>query len=112
VKGGIPVGGFRQKVQDTGKYLNITRNYRGLNKKQRVIFFLWKETHRDIMADRISGFFNCQGSGQLGARVKCKMERRDRGDRDGVLTSVENGWERPDFGKGRRPAVLQWPAPD
>jgi hypothetical protein len=38
---------------------------------------------------------NPQGSGRVGARVRCKTERGDRGDNKGVLTGVEDGGRRP-----------------
>jgi hypothetical protein len=52
------------------------------------------------------GASNPRGYGQLGAWMRCKTERGDREDRDDVLTRVGDEWERPDFGEGRRPAIL------
>jgi hypothetical protein len=50
------------------------------------------------MAYRGCGRSNRRGSGKLGARMRYKTEREDRGDRDSVLTSVGDEREVPDFG--------------
>jgi hypothetical protein len=55
------------------------------------------------------GASNPRASEQLGAWVRCKTERGDRGDRDDVLTSGGDGREWPDFGEDGRGRPW-WPA--
>jgi hypothetical protein len=82
VTGGIFLGGYRQKLQDTRIDLKITPKARGLTVRQ------GGPNRGGVGAYRGCGRSNRWGSGQLGARMRCKTEREDRGDRDGVLTSV------------------------
>jgi hypothetical protein len=74
---GFSVKGARHK-----KNLNITRNFRGLNEKQRVIFL-------EFMAYRSSGVVsNRQRFGPLGAWMRLGIGRGGRGECVGVLTKA------------------------
>jgi hypothetical protein len=61
--------------------------------------WVWARTEhaqRTGIEELATGAANPQGSGRVGARVRCKMERGDRGDCKGVLTRVEDGGRRPE----------------
>jgi hypothetical protein len=61
-----------------------------------LIFNLQPGTNRSSSQTRTrTGASNLQGSGRVGARVRCKTERGDRGDRKGVLTCEGEERERP-----------------
>jgi hypothetical protein len=61
-----------------------------------LIFNLQPGTNRSSSQTRTrTGASNLQGSGRVGARIRCKTERGDRGDRKGVLTCEGEERERP-----------------
>jgi hypothetical protein len=106
VKGGIPLGGFLENLQDTRKDLYITRNSRGLDEKQRVIFFLCTEmdgTDRSSSAHR--NVVKRRDSWQLGVWVRHKTERGDQRDRGGRRTEVAGFWRGAAGGGARRRLV-------
>jgi hypothetical protein len=78
VKGGIFLGGYGQKLQDTRIDLKITQKARGLTIKQggHLLPLLMNE-QRGVVAYRGYGRSNRRGFGQLGARMRCKTERGD-----------------------------------
>jgi hypothetical protein len=84
--------GYGQKLQDTRIDLKITQKARGLTVREGGLLSpLVKNEQRGVGAMgayRGCGCSNRRGSGQLGAQIRCKTKREDRGDRDGVLTSV------------------------
>jgi hypothetical protein len=80
-KVGFPLG-FSVDWPDTRLDQKITWSFRGLNVKQRVIFFLWTDTHREVMAYRSSWVF--QSPGLQAGRGSTKVQnggRMTRGSR-------------------------------
>jgi hypothetical protein len=89
---GFSIKGARHKID-----LKITRKTRGLFAKRPYLQPPDGNTDRSFFSRTRTrtGASNPQGSGRVGARVRCKTERGDRGDRKGVLTGVEDGGRRP-----------------
>jgi hypothetical protein len=93
---GFSIKGARHKID-----LKITRKTRGLFAKRPYLQPPDRNTDKSFFSHTRTrtGASNPQGSGRVGARVRCKTERGDRGDRKGVLT----GWKTE--GGGRNPKV-------
>jgi hypothetical protein len=94
---GFSIKGATHKID-----LKFTRKDRGLFAKRPYILppWVWARTvhaQRTGTEELAPDAANPQGSGRVGARVRCKTERGDRGDRKDVLTIDGDGRMWPDL---------------
>jgi hypothetical protein len=95
---GFSIDWSRHKID-----LKITRKDRGLFAKRPYLQPPDRNTDRSFSrTGTCPGASNPRSSEQLGAWVRCKMERGDQGDRKGVLTCDWDEGRRPEIGGQRR----------